>query len=71
MYENSCYLMNYTFTRVQGITLQSNKYQSVVVEFLNNNGFKLHSPTQVRIMSSQLCSTAISKIDFEILQLSI
>ena len=60
------FLLNYTFTRVQGIILQSNKYHSLVVEFLNNNGFKLHSPAQVR-MSLQLCSTTIGKIDLEII----
>ena len=39
MYENSCYLMNYAFGSVKGITLQSNKCHSVVAEFLNSNGF--------------------------------
>ena len=35
MYENNRFLLNYTFTRVQGIALQSNKYHSFVEEFLN------------------------------------
>ena len=37
MYEGGCFLLNYTFTRVRGMTLQSNKYHCPVVEFLNNN----------------------------------
>ena len=36
-------------------------YHSAVIEFLNSNDFKLHSPAQVRTMSSQLCTTVIGK----------
>ena len=60
------FLVNF-YSKVQGITLQSYKYRAVFVEFLNSNGFKLQSPAQLRIISSQLCSTVIGKTEFKVL----
>ena len=64
------FLVNF-YSKVQGITLQSYKYRSVFVEFLNSNGFKLQSPAQPRIISSQLCRTVIGKTEFKVIFISI
>ena len=64
------FLVNF-YSKVQGITLQSYKYRSVFVEFLNSNGFKLQSPAQLRIISSQLCRTVIGKTEFKVIFISI
>ena len=63
MYESNCFFKNYNFTREY-------KLQHYI-EFLNSNGFKLHSSAQIQTMPSQLCSTIIGKVDFTIVLLLI